>query len=137
MIKTEIREIRAEDTWRIRHKVMWPDKPFDYVKVDNDLEGVHFGFFEENKLVSVVSLFIRANDAQFRKLATLEEHQGRGYAARLIEHLMTYTRRQNVKRIWCNARTNKTAYYSKFGLNETPETFRKGGIEFIIMERCF
>jgi hypothetical protein len=72
----EIREIQAADTYEIRHKVMWAHKPFDFVKIDEDTEGVHLGLFEAEKLVSIVSLFFKNKEIQFRKFATLRELQG-------------------------------------------------------------
>lgn len=66
----KIKKIKAEQTWEIRHKVMWPNKPLAYVKISNDLEGLHYGLFVADKLVSVVSLFIKGEVAQFRKFAT-------------------------------------------------------------------
>ncbi|WP_304233033.1 GNAT family N-acetyltransferase [Jiulongibacter sediminis] len=137
MINTEIREIAAEETWPVRHKVMWPDKPFEYVKIDNDADGQHFGLFVNGRLASIISLFIADGDAQFRKLATEVECQGKGYASQLIEHVIRVAQQQRARRVWCNARANKTSFYEKFGLQKTNETFSKGGIDFVIMELTY
>ena len=82
----EIREIKAEDTWPMRHKVMWPDQPLDYVILPQDEEGLHYGLFKEDKLISVISLFINQEEAQFRKFATATEAQGKGYGSALLHH---------------------------------------------------
>ncbi|MFT6827633.1 MAG: ribosomal protein S18 acetylase RimI-like enzyme [Algoriphagus sp.] len=131
-----IQQISAAETWPIRHKVMWPNQPFDYVKLEADDNGIHFGFFEETELRSIVSLFIKSHEAQFRKLATLEEYQEQGYASRLIEHLIEFCKEQKVEKIWCNARTSKSNFYQKFGFEETSVRFTKKGEYYVIMERA-
>lgn len=40
---TAIKTIDYHDTWPIRHRVMWPDKPEDYVRLDDDPKGTHPG----------------------------------------------------------------------------------------------
>ena len=40
--------------------------------LQDDEDGLHFGLFNKEKLVSVVSLFIDGEEAQFRKFATLQ-----------------------------------------------------------------
>nr|WP_248724927.1 GNAT family N-acetyltransferase [Seonamhaeicola sp. ML3] len=131
----EIKTITTEDVLDIRHKVMWPNMPKDYVKIIDDNLAKHFGVFENNKLVSIVSLFIKNDEVQFRKFATLEEYQDKGYGSRLLNHIIDYSQKKGYKKIWCNARVNKTNLYHKFGLKETNQTYVKGGIEFVIMEK--
>ena len=84
----KIIEITAEETIFIRHKAMWPNKPIDYVRLANDDEGKHFGLYVDTKLISVISLFISKNEAQFRKFATLTEYQGKGYGTMLLKEIM-------------------------------------------------
>ncbi|MGR3810581.1 GNAT family N-acetyltransferase [Jiulongibacter sp. NS-SX5] len=133
-MKTYIREIKKEEVWPLRHEVMWPDKPFEYVKVANDADGKHFGLFENENLVSVVSLFMENGSAQFRKLATKVSAQRKGYASELIARLIQEAKGNGADKIWCNARGNKTGYYEKFGLKKTDQTFQKGGLDYVIME---
>lgn len=135
MMNPIIKEINAEKTWPIRHKVMWPHEPIDYIKLPGDQAGIHFGLFVEGNLVSVISLFMEEEVGQFRKFATLEKEQGKGYGSRLLHYLMEVARARQVKKIWCNARVIKTEYYAKFGLKETDEKFVKNGIAYVVMER--
>ncbi|MEQ8415530.1 MAG: GNAT family N-acetyltransferase [Imperialibacter sp.] len=131
----EIRKIKAEDTWPVRHRVMWPDQPFDFVKVDEDNEGIHYGLFVDDELVSIVSLFLKDGKAQFRKFATEVPHQGKGYGTFLLNYLLKETEGLHVSSVWCNARTEKAGYYERFGLLKTNATYMKGGIEFVVMEK--
>ena len=114
---------------------MWPDQPLTFIKLAGDDVGIHFGFYNQEKLVSVVSLFIHHQEAQFRKLATLEEAQGNGYASLLLEHIIQYCKAQRVEKLWCNARSSKLSFYRKFGFEETSIHFAKQGIAYVVIEK--
>lgn len=137
MLLYDILEITADDAVPIRHKVMWPNNPIDYVRLPNDHEGKHYGLYVDDTLISVVSLFITDKEAQFRKFATLTEYQGKGYGTILLNEIMCITEKEQIKRIWCNARTAKTNYYAKFNMHITTTEFNKGGLGYVIMERIF
>ncbi|QXP52655.1 MULTISPECIES: GNAT family N-acetyltransferase [unclassified Cellulophaga] len=130
----EIKEITAEETYPLRHEVMYPNHPFEYIKLPKDQEGKHFAVVHEGKNVTVVSLFFEDSIAQFRKLATLESEQGKGHASRLLNFIIAYAKEKKAEKLWCNARANKTRYYKKFGLKETQKTYTEAGIDFIILE---
>ena len=130
----EIKAISASQTWQIRHEVMWPDQPFEFVQLEEDNLGLHFGVFDHEKLVSIVSCFIVDDKMQFRKLATLEEFQGKGIASQLLNYILKLAKEKNLNKMWCNARTNKKTFYEKFGMKDTHKTFVKANQEFTIME---
>ncbi|KQO21577.1 GNAT family acetyltransferase [Flavobacterium sp. Leaf82] len=130
----EIREIESSQTWQIRHEVMWPNQPFEFVQLEEDDLGMHFGVFDQQKLVSIVSCFITNDEMQFRKLATLEDFQGKGIASKLIIYILELAKQKNLKKVWCNARSNKKTFYEKFGMVDTHKIFNKAGQEFTIME---
>ena len=131
-----IREIHAEDTWTIRHQVMWPDKPLDYVKLAEDEHGRHFGAYDGDRLVSIVSLFIDGDVAQFRKFATQADMQGKGYGTALLRYLVAEASASAVRKLWCNARTSKAAFYERAGFKKTDKTFDKDGVGYVVMERA-
>ena len=129
----EIKQIQPSETWEIRHRVMWADKPLDEVKLPNDDAGLHFGLFRNDILLSVISLFIENDKAQFRKFATETTEQGKGYGAKLLTHLIEESINKNVKTLWCNARTSSVGFYEKFGFEIVSETWVKDGIEYVKM----
>ena len=131
----EITCISKEEAWQLRHTVMWPEKDLDYVKLDDDELGKHYGLVEGEQLISVVSLFIEGEEAQFRKFATLETHQNRGYGTRLLNFMLQEAMQAGVKRIYCNARSHKAPFYEKFGFVGTNTTFSKGGKDCLVLER--
>ena len=130
----KIKQIEPQETLPIRHQVMWPTQPLEYVKLSNDKEGRHYGLFVAEVLVSIISLFNKNKSVQFRKFATLIEYQGKGYGSELLKFVIDLIEKEGHEKIWCNARINKTGYYTKFGLQETNTRFEKGGIEYVIME---
>lgn len=130
----EIKVIEASQTWQIRHEVMWPNEPFEFVQLEEDNSGYHFGVFDGELLVSIVSCFIKGKEMQFRKLATLENHQGKGIASHLLKYILDFAKSNNIEKVWCNARTNKKSFYEKAGFIDTYKTFTKAGQEFTIME---
>ena len=129
-----IEQIPAELTWRIRHEVMYPEKELKDVQLEDDQDGIHFGLFDHNQLISVVSWFKKGNNVQFRKLATLNQFQGSGYGTLLMEHIIAFSKTEKADMLWCNSRQNTTGFYQRFGFNLTNKTFNKDGHDFVIME---
>ena len=132
-----ISEAPYEDVLVLRRQVMYPDKDIEFVKLPDDDRGLHIGVYENNDLVSVMSIFLHGRDVQFRKLATRREMQGKGYATALMEWLISYANDLKLDRLWCNARSEATDFYKKFGYSETDEFFSKNGYDYIVMERKF
>ena len=133
----EIRRIHKEDAWKLRHEVMWPEREPDYIKLADDEQGRHYGLYQGEQLVSVLSLFINGEEAQVRKFATLELEQGQGYGSKLLQTVLEEAEQSGVRRIYCNARTYKAGFYKKFGMQTTDEVFSKGGKDYVVMERFF
>jgi predicted GNAT family N-acyltransferase len=132
----KIKEIQAQETYQLRQQVMWPTKPLEFVILDNDKEGIHFGLLKDAIIISVVSLFIENNAAQFRKFATKISEQGNGYGSILLTHVInTVSKEKNIDKLWCNARVDKTLFYERFGMTQTTKRFSKGDIQYIIMEK--
>lgn len=135
-----IRSILPEQTYALRHAVLWPDKPLDYVKVDNDFEGYHFGVFlptteqpepaVDDKPIAVISLFVTGPVARFRKFATHPDWQGRGIGKALLHHTFAEARRLGADQIWCDARLTATDFYRQFGMSVEGDIFYKGPIAY-------
>ena len=131
-----IRSIAPAQTYALRHAVLWPDQPLDYVKLPDDDAGQHFGAFEQDELVSVISLFIGPDGvARFRKFATAPAWQGRGIGSTLLQHTIEAATTQGAHAIWCDARHNTLGFYERFGLRPEGEVFYKGPIAYVRL-RC-
>ena len=128
-------QIPAELALQIRHKAMYPEKKLEDVRLEDDEDGIHFGLFDQNQLISVVSWFRRnETEAQFRKLATLESFEHLGYETILLRYLIDFSESEKIKTLWCNARFTTLNFYKKLGFIETETTFSKHGTDYVIMQ---
>jgi len=132
-----ITEAPYQDVLQIRKEVMYPDRDIDFVKLPDDNLGLHIGVYEKDVLVSVMSVFLHGREVQFRKLATLQQEQGKGYASALMQWLIDYANDMKFDKLWCNARADAVEFYKKFGYRETDNRFSKHGYDYVIMERVF
>jgi len=130
-----IQEASYEEVLQIRHEVMYPDKDTEYVKLPEDNLGLHVGYYEKGKLVSVVSLFLEERDLQFRKLATKVEYQHNGYASEIIKWILDYAKEVKLDKVWCNSRVEKVQFYEKFGFEKTNHTFMRDGYGYVVVEK--
>jgi len=126
----EIKKVQVDDILDIRHKVLWPDKSPDFVKVPEDDQATHFGLYYEGKLASVLSLFPDAKSIRFRKFATLSEFQNQGLGSKLLTYVIDYSREQQYEKIWCDARSSAMKFYEKFGFEKFSESFFKEDVEY-------
>ena len=130
-----IRAIDPAQTYALRHEVLWPDKPFDYVKLDNDADGQHFGAFREADLLAVISLFVEGETARFRKFATRPDQQRQGIGTRLMQHIEAEARQRGATQLWCDARLDTAPFYRRFAMEPTGEEFFKGNIPYVKFQK--
>ena len=132
---TSIKPVSLEEIWRIRQLVMYPGESLTFVKLDDDETGIHSGLYENEKLISVISVFDRGENVQFRKFATLPAEQGKGHGSRLLQFVFDRAINDNKETIWCNARLSATGIYLKFGMVPVGDTWSRYGIDFVKMEK--
>lgn len=131
-----IRSILPEQTYPLRHSVLWPDKPFDYVKVENDDEGLHVGAFLDDELVAVISLFVNGKDSRFRKFAARPDCQRQGIGTLLLNHVISEAKRLGATTLWCDARLDAADFYRRFGMEAVSNVFYKGPIPYAKFSRA-
>ena len=130
-----IEQIRLELALRIRHKAMYPDENPEVVELPDDGEGIHFGLFDNNQLISVISWFRRSEtEAQFRKFGTLEQFRNLGYGAQLMNYIIDFTKGEGIETLWCNARLDALNFYKRLGFRQTETQFNKNGIDYIVIQ---
>jgi ribosomal protein S18 acetylase RimI-like enzyme len=130
-----IEQIRPEHTWLLRRDVLYPGMMKHEMEMPEDVDGIHFGAFTDNKLAGVVSLFQNGTSYQFRKLAVDAAMQKAGIGSSLLAYITKYAEENGGTRIWCNARTDAIGFYLKLGFVETEDRFSKNGIDYVIMEK--
>lgn len=131
----EFRSTELAKIWDMRQQVMYPQESLDFVKLEDDNEGIHLGLYVDNRLISVISLFIDGDNVQFRKFATLVSEQGKGFGTELLQHVMNWASANRVKNIWCNARVSATSIYERMGMKKVGKGWQKYGLDFIKMEK--
>ena len=131
----EIREAPLAEVWALRREVMYPDEHISFVQLDDDNKGLHLGIYEKKQLISVISLFIKHGELQFRKFATKKSEQHRGYGTALLNKAFAIAKEKGCKSVWCNARKDATKFYTKWGMAESGTSWFKYGLEFIIMKK--
>jgi len=131
----QIRDVPLEIAWAMRKQVMYPGETIDFVKLEDDISGKHWGLYVDDQIVSVISVFERNRVMQFRKFATVAHMQRKGYGTSLLHHVVQWAETNGMKRIWCNARKSATGFYEKFGMIQHGQGWVKNGIEFIKMEK--
>lgn len=130
-----IRPVDYPQTYALRHAVLWPDKPADYVHLNDDPVGYHFGAFIGNELVAVISLFVSDGVGRFRKFATQPDYQRLGIGTQLLSHVIAESRRLGAVTLWCDARLDAADFYRKFGMQPEGDLFYKGPIPYSRMSR--
>ena len=131
----EIKEIQPSETLDLRHRILSPNKSVNLIILAEEDAGQHFGLFQSEKIVSVISLFVENDNAQFRKFATETTEQHKGYGSILLNYVIEESVKNNVTNLWCNARLTALGFYEKFGFEVVSEKWIKNDIEYVKMER--
>lgn len=131
-----IEQIRPEHTWLLRRDLLYPAMMKHEMEMPEDVDGIHFGAFRDNKLVGVVSLFQTGTDFQFRKLAVEAGMQHAGIGSALVNYVIAWSEKNGGTRIWCNARLEATGFYLKLGFSQTGNLFTRKGIDYELVEKA-
>ncbi|RPD41047.1 1-(5-phosphoribosyl)-5-[(5-phosphoribosylamino)methylideneamino]imidazole-4-carboxamide isomerase [Chitinophaga barathri] len=113
---------------------MYPTWSLDQVTLPHDADGIHFGLYSDGRLATVVSLFIEGDSAQFRKLATAHDQQGKGFGKLMMRHLEEVCRQRGIGTLWCNARETALSFYQQLGFTVFSERFFKDDLPFFKMK---
>ena len=142
----EIKKINAIDTYPVRQEVLRKGKPIEtcQFKGDDDENTVHFGLYQKEQLIGIISIFKEKNNLfqeknqfQIRGMAVLEDFQGKGFGAELVKVAENYCINQNVDLIWFNAREIAVSFYKKLGYTNIGDSFLipDVGIHFVMYKK--
>ncbi len=127
-----VREIKKEDTYEIRHKILRTNKAFETVKFDTDeYDGTfHIGVFDKRKIVCVVSFsleqfleFGSTKEYRLRGMATIDEYKKMGAGSLAVCFAEKILIENGYDFIWCKARTNAIEFYKKLGFKQRGDIF--------------
>jgi GNAT superfamily N-acetyltransferase len=130
-----IEQIRPELTWRLRQRILYPEQKLYEMEMEEDNKGLHFAAFKDNAIVSVVSLFAKGDDYQFRKFAVDDSLQNLGIGRQMLDHITQFAKTNGAKRLWCNARVSAIGFYLKAGFEHTGQLFTRHGFDYEILEK--
>ena len=128
----EIKKINSIDTYPVRHEVLRKGKPIEtcQFKGDDDENTIHFGLYQNERLIGIISIFKEKNDLfsetnqfQIRGMAVLEEFQGKGFGAELVKEAENHCINLNTDLIWFNARENAVPFYKKLDYTILGDSF--------------
>lgn len=125
-----VQVITPEQTYALRHQVLWPNRPVDYVKLDEDFEGLHYGVITSDQVIGVISIFQDGLHYRFRKFAIHPDYQGKGLGSLLLTRVIEDLRIRGVCWLWCDARVTAIAFYERFGMQPEGSVFFKGEIAY-------
>ena len=126
-----IQELKADETFEVRHPVLRPGRPLDTCAMpgDHDQDTLHLGLFHKNKLIGVVSLMNNAKPQfdgiqyQLRGMAVLEDYQSLRLGNILVDEAENRLRANKIELLWCNARIKALNFYLRKGFEIHGEPF--------------
>ncbi|WP_442844604.1 GNAT family N-acetyltransferase [Leeuwenhoekiella sp. H156] len=127
----QIRQITAAETFAVRHPVLRVGKPEESCAMPGDdaEDTLHFGLFDAERLIGVVSLMnnskpqFTGKQYQLRGMAVLAEYQGQKLGNLLVDEAEKHLQNQGVELLWCNARIKALNFYLRKGFNIEGEPF--------------
>lgn len=127
-----ISPIKASQTYPIRAAVLRPGYSLEECVLpgDDEPDALHFGAFDEARLLGIASVFAVSNTAlaqgegrQLRGMAAAADAQGRGIGSLLLAAIEQLLQQQDVDYLWANARERALGFYQKAGYDVVGERF--------------
>jgi GNAT superfamily N-acetyltransferase len=130
-----VRRISTAECIPLRSKVLRPFHPLEDCAYPQDPHAVHFGCFEGDELLSIVTahpeenqLFPAAGQWRIRGMATEPAFQGKGAGGAALIALLEWGMEEGVPLFWCNAREKAIPFYERHGFTVASELFDIKGI---------
>jgi GNAT superfamily N-acetyltransferase len=132
-----IKEIKALETYGVRHPVLRVGRPLEECAMEgDDLETTfHLGAFDEQRHVGVAT-FLKSSAVdsplesashhsyyQLRGMGVIPNHQGKGIGKQLIVTGVEKLKVKKVDVLWFNARILAVPFYEKLGFVTIGPTF--------------
>lgn len=128
----EVREIKPEETYHLRHTILRPHQPFEACIYDTDHheDTFHIGGFYQGKLVTVASFYREKHpdipgDKQYRlrAMATDKAFRRLGAGRLVVSFAEEIIQKRDHNTLWCNGRTSVQDYYEKLGFHAHGDIF--------------
>ena len=103
---------------------------------------MHFGAFDGDRLVGIVSLYREARPDgppggwRLRGMATEPDVRGAGFGVALVAACIEHAAAAGASELWCNARIPAVGFYRRAGFEVVSEKFEIEGIgPHVVMAR--
>lgn len=141
-----VKKITTSETYTVRQEVLRKGKPIETCHFigDDATTTTHFGLFENEKLIGVVSvyktnsiLFVEKTQFQIRGMAVLEDFQSKGFGEQLLKAAENFCWEEKADLIWFNAREKAVSFYKKLGYEIIGDAFdiSNVGIHFVMFKK--
>ena len=144
---SNIKKITSEETFSVRNPVLRPNQSIESCHFEGDClpTTAHFGYYVEEKLAGIVSVFKKSNpnwntnhQIQVRGMAVLIDFQKKGIGEKLMERVIALAKENKTQIIWFNARKNAVPFYEKLGFHSFGTAFDIEGVGIhYLMYRSF
>ena len=133
----QIKIITSEATFSVRNPVLRPNLPVETCRFEGDnlSTTMHFGYFHDEMLVGIVSVFEKSNSnwqfekqIQVRGMAVLEEFQKKGIGEKLMQSVIRLAKENQKELIWFNARKNAVPFYERLAFHIFGTAFEIEGV---------
>ena len=134
---SEIKIITAETTFSVRNPVLRPNLPIETCRFEGDnlSTTTHLGYFHEEMLVGIVSVFEKINSnwetnkqIQVRGMAILDAFQKKGIGEKLMQNVIKLAQENQKEVIWFNARKNAVPFYERLAFHKYGTAFEIEGV---------
>ena len=141
-----IKEITSLETFEVRHPVLRPGLPIESCRFngDDDKATKHFGFYANDQLVGVASIFdatppfeTQFKSFQLRGMAVLSGFQNQNIGQKLLTHIEQIIEQKPVV-VWFNARKVAEKFYQKMGYQPIGDYFDIPliGAHIVMFKKC-
>jgi GNAT superfamily N-acetyltransferase len=129
-----VKEIRAEQTKPLRHKVLWPHiEKWEDCNIDIDAreDAIHLGAFDAGgKIVGICSLFKTSTaklphkkQYRLRAMATDPDVRGSGAGKAIVDQAKEQVKSMGCELLWCDARKAALGFYERMEFDRIDEWY--------------
>lgn len=129
---TEIVELRAQQTHRLRRTILRDGTASDVVVFDGDdlPSTLHLGVMDDGHLAAISTWLVRPHPdhpdragVQLRGMATAPDHRGTGISTELLEAGVARCRTAGAELVWARARVAALSFYVRHGFSATGDEY--------------
>lgn len=123
-LETHIRLISADETLRLRQRVLRPylRESDCFYPEDKLITTFHTGLFHSQRLVSIATYMLESSPHfaagfpyRLRGMATDESYRSQGLGGRLLRYGIEILKEKRCDLLWCNARIMAFPFYQSMG----------------------